>query len=319
MAGLAQFAAFKSTALEIFSPYHASHLFTSEEASDIVETHAADLEAFETRIPILSPVFGEILEHCNFRDALISAVNHTLRDQLRLDKISSTLAHGAIGTSDTSSYRLWPVGSSIPPSIRTSLRHHSRQDVSVRCSMTGPPTLDTGSTEPFADSDIAIVGFSGRYPEADSNEEFWELLRAGRDVHRTIPEDRFDWQTHFDETGKKKNTSRIKHGCFIKQPGLMDARFFNISPREAENADPAQRLALMATYEALEMSGYVPNRTPSTQQDRVGCFFGITSDDWREVNSGQDVDTYFIPGGNRAFLPGRIRCVVTLTCAIESC
>jgi naphtho-gamma-pyrone polyketide synthase len=33
---------------------------------------------------------------------------------------------------------------------------------------------------------------------------------------------------------------------------------------------------------------------------------GVTSDDWREVNSGQDIDTYFIPGGNRAFVPGRI-------------
>jgi acyl transferase domain-containing protein len=38
----------------------------------------------------------------------------------------------------------------------------------------------------------------------------------------------------------------------------------------------------------------------------VGVFFGTTSDDWREVNSGQDVGTYFIPGGNRAFVPGRI-------------
>jgi naphtho-gamma-pyrone polyketide synthase len=32
----------------------------------------------------------------------------------------------------------------------------------------------------------------------------------------------------------------------------------------------------------------------------------MTSDDYREINSGQDIDTYFIPGGNRAFTPGRI-------------
>jgi len=80
-----------------------------------------------------------------------------------------------------------------------------------------------------------------------------------------------------------------------------------MSPRASENTDPAQRLAITTTYEALEMSGIVPNRTPSTQQDRIGVFFGVTSDDWREVNSGQNVDTYFIPGGNRAFVPGRIR------------
>ncbi|KAL2012344.1 hypothetical protein VTN00DRAFT_5062 [Thermoascus crustaceus] len=166
------------------------------------------------------------------------------------------------------------------------------------------PTIPTGK---FEHSKIAIIGFSGRFPESASNEEFWELLHAGRDVHRTIPEDRFNWKTHFDPTGKTKNTSRIQYGCFINEPGLFDARFFNMSPRESENTDPAQRLAITATYEALEMAGMVPNRTPSTQQDRIGVFFGVTSDDWREVNSGQNVDTYFIPGGNRAFVPGRIR------------
>lgn len=91
--------------------------------------------------------------------------------------------------------------------------------------------------------------------------------------------------------------------------GVFDTRFFRLSPREAEDTDPAQRLALMTTYEALEMSGFVADRTPSSQRDRVGVFYGTTSDDWREVNSGQDVGTYFIPGGNRAFVPGRITCV----------
>ena len=66
----------------------------------------------------------------------------------------------------------------------------------------------------------------------------------------------------------------------------------------------------MTTYEALEMAGFVSDRTPSSQRDRVGVFYGTTSDDWREVNSGQDVGTYFIPGGNRAFVPGRITCVL---------
>jgi acyl transferase domain-containing protein len=32
----------------------------------------------------------------------------------------------------------------------------------------------------------------------------------------------------------------------------------------------------------------------------------LRSDDYREVNSGQSIGTYFIPGGCRAFAPGRI-------------
>ncbi|RJE19625.1 polyketide synthase [Aspergillus sclerotialis] len=79
-----------------------------------------------------------------------------------------------------------------------------------------------------------------------------------------------------------------------------------MSPKEADQSDPGQRLALLTCVEALEMAGFVPDRTASTKRDRVGVFYGMTSDDWREVNSGQDVGTYFIPGGNRAFTSGRI-------------
>jgi acyl transferase domain-containing protein len=38
----------------------------------------------------------------------------------------------------------------------------------------------------------------------------------------------------------------------------------------------------------------------------VGVFHGVTSNDWMETNSAQDIDTHFVVGGNRAFMPGRI-------------
>lgn len=76
-----------------------------------------------------------------------------------------------------------------------------------------------------------------------------------------------------------------------------------MSPREAMQTDPMHRLGLASAYEALEMAGYVPDRTPSTKLDRIGTFYGQTSDDWREINAAQDVDTYFITGGVRAFAP----------------
>lgn len=83
-------------------------------------------------------------------------------------------------------------------------------------------------------------------------------------------------------------------------------QFFCMSPREAPQVDPAMRLALLTAYEAMEQGGVVPGRTPSTREDRVGVFFGVTSNDWCEANSAQNVDTYYIPGANRAFIPGRI-------------
>ena len=64
-----------------------------------------------------------------------------------------------------------------------------------------------------------------------------------------------------------------------------------------------QRLALVTAYEALEMAGFVPGRTQSSTRDRTGTFYGQTSDDYRDVNAAQNVDTYFITGGIRAFGP----------------
>lgn len=102
------------------------------------------------------------------------------------------------------------------------------------------------------------------------------------------------------------NASHTPYGCFIDEPGLFDAPFFNMSPREAQQTDPMQRLAIVTAYEALEGAGYVANRTPSSRLERIGTFYGQASDDYREVNTAQEISTYFIPGGCRAFGPGRI-------------
>ncbi|MCJ1378214.1 hypothetical protein MMC17_001311 [Xylographa soralifera] len=157
-----------------------------------------------------------------------------------------------------------------------------------------------------SNSKIAIVGLAGRFPSAADPELLWELLQKGLDVHREVTPDRFDIKAHLDPSGKIKNTTLTPYGCFIDEAGLFDPRFFNMSPREAKILDPMQRLALITAYEALEMSGWVKNRTQATRSHRVGTFYGQASDDWREVNASQDIDTYFIPCGIRAFTPGRV-------------
>ncbi|KAI5290879.1 Type I Iterative Polyketide synthase (PKS) [Ascosphaera aggregata] len=157
-----------------------------------------------------------------------------------------------------------------------------------------------------AENQIAIVGFSGRFPSAKDPEALWDILQSGKDVHRRVPINRFNIETHYDPTGKKPNTTTTPYGCFMDEPGLFDNQFFSVSPREAMQMDPVQRLALITAFEALQMAGIVPGRTPSTRNSRIGTFYGQASDDWRETNSSQNIDTYFIPGGIRAFTPGRI-------------
>ncbi|KAL9086664.1 MAG: hypothetical protein Q9165_006983 [Trypethelium subeluteriae] len=156
-------------------------------------------------------------------------------------------------------------------------------------------------------SKIAIVGMSCRLPGgATDNDKFWQVLEQGLDVSRRIPANRFDIDSHFDPSGKEPNKSGTEYMCAIDDPGLFDAPFFNMSPREAAQTDPMMRLALSTAYEALEQAGFVANRTPSTNLHRIGTYYGQASDDYREVNQGQEVSTYYIPGGCRAFGPGRI-------------
>ena len=175
---------------------------------------------------------------------------------------------------------------------------------------------------------VAIVGMSGRFPGGEDLQEFWDTLLAGADLHkkvslsaipkktifcrlnhfapRKIPPSRFDLEEHYDPTGAKKNTLVTEHGCFLDNPGVFDSRLFNVSPREAIQMDPVQRLLLMVSYEAMEMAGYHRGGTPSTDPKRIATYMAQTTDDWREVTQTQAVDMYYIPGQVRAFTPGRI-------------
>lgn len=209
-----------------------------------------------------------------------SCTAYCFRNSIPIKELAETLTDRVTGF-ETSTYDLMPWVSDMIP-----------KEVSPR----GP-----------AQSKIAIVGMSCRLPGgATDTEKFWEILEKGLDVHRKIPADRFDVETHCDPTGKRVNSSPTSYGCFIDEPGLFDAPFFNMSPREAQQTDPMMRLALVTAYEALERAGYVANRTTATNLHRIGTFYGQASDDYREVNSAQEISTYFIPGGCRAFGPGRI-------------
>ncbi|KAI5463837.1 hypothetical protein BGZ63DRAFT_423145 [Mariannaea sp. PMI_226] len=294
----------KSHELSVGSPYHAPHLFHEELVYSLTETSLDEIsKTHSPYLTMLSPSTGQAEPAEDFKAVLEAVIRNCLIDQVRWDRVLDHTVR-TICDNGIRCCELVPISSNGTQLLSDGLGRVN-VDVHVR-KMFEASKSSRPQRGRFADSKIAIIGYSGRFPDSASNEDFWELLRGGRDVHREIPPDRFNWRTHYDATGKTKNTSRIKYGCWIEEPGLFDARFFNISPREAENTDPAQRLAITTVYESMEMAGMVPNRTPSTQQDRIGVFFGTTSDDWREVNSGQNVDTYFIPGGNRAFVPGRI-------------
>lgn len=299
-----RFVSLKPLRLSVHAPYHASHIYSSAVVDSILAASDTNiLGSYHSRIPLISCSTGQRVSITTYESLMRTALTDILVEQLRWDLVLEECHSEIVRDAPANThFSLFPVLTNAAPTLAAALSQASELQVPIDSAINdnGNARFTVANSGKPEQSKIAIVGHSGRFPDAASTEKFWDLLHQGRDVHRQIPADRFDVKAHYDSTGKKRNTSRVQHGCFIEEPGLFDARFFNMSPRESCQVDPAQRLAITTAYEAMEMAGFVPDRTPATQKDRIGIFYGMTSDDWREVNSGQNVDTYFIPGGSRA-------------------
>ncbi|KAF2857812.1 polyketide synthase [Piedraia hortae CBS 480.64] len=291
--------------IPVYAPYHAAHLYSEKDIDRILAPVAQVLRSHRPAVsPLHSAASGAHLEVSDAAELARNAIDEVLRRPVRWDRLLEEVVSQTAARERP--VKLFSVGvGNVGGSLTAALKAGGLSDVSL---VDQHAWHDAGeATKGRTQNDkIAIVGIAGRFPNAASHEALWDLLMKGLDVHRKIPADRFDADAHCDPSGKGKNKSHTPYGCFIDEPGLFDPRFFNMSPREAAQTDPMGRLALVTAYEALEMSGYVPNRTPSTKLDRIGTFYGQTSDDWREINAAENVDTYFITGGVRAFAPGRI-------------
>lgn len=290
-------------------PYHAPFLYTDSDVQEIVGLIADQGKPWGPSRVVLSTGTGKPLTASHPDLLLQKAVAEILQQKLQWDKCLEGV-HTHFGKYDSRECVVFSLGTDhVSRGVAAKLRISSGFEVSLQDLATGFVTIPQASGK-FSNSKIAIVGMSGRFPGEVGGkvgtEALWKILEEGLDVHKVIPKDRFDVETHYDASGKRLNTSHTKYGCFIEKPGLFDARFFSMSPREAAQTDPMHRLSLVTAAEALEMSGFVPNRTPSSHVSRVGTFYGQTCDDWREVNISQKIDTFFIPAGVRAFGPGRI-------------
>ncbi|WP_313916887.1 SDR family NAD(P)-dependent oxidoreductase, partial [Tahibacter sp.] len=95
--------------------------------------------------------------------------------------------------------------------------------------------------ESLHDSAIAIIGLSGRYPQARTVEALWEKLSAGEDCVTPIPAERWDGDEDYDERKGVPGKSYGKWGGFLLGVDEFDPLFFGLSPREAEYTDPQQR------------------------------------------------------------------------------
>ena len=161
------------------------------------------------------------------------------------------------------------------PTIESLARHldsraSGNQNSGQRSSAQTP--LNINPNEP-----IAIIGMSGRFPGADSVDEFWSNLKDGVESIRRLSE--AELLAANVPLQKIRDPKYVPVTASLDGVEMFDAEFFGVSPREANITDPQHRLFLESAWSALEDAGYDPAKTDR----RIGVFAGARPNSYREL------------------------------------
>ena len=126
------------------------------------------------------------------------------------------------------------------------------------------------------EDEIAIIGMGCIFPQADNVEQFWQVLKEGRDCVTEFPNDRgnineiYEADPDVDIFSGTYNKSVSKWGSFV-ETHHFDPTFFNINEQEAQAMDPHQSLFLNAVVQAVQDSGLV-----DINGSNMGVFVGAS-------------------------------------------
>ena len=130
----------------------------------------------------------------------------------------------------------------------------------------------------YKEDAIAIVGIGCRFPgSSNSVNEFWDLLKNGKDAIVDIPKNRWDRHTYYNEVARHGKIVS-QRGGFLDNIEYFDPGFFGITPREAAYMDPQQRLLLEVSWEAMEDAGMVVKKYAGS---KTGVFIGAFTLDYK--------------------------------------
>ncbi|GAA0449124.1 hypothetical protein GCM10009544_09940 [Streptomyces stramineus] len=113
---------------------------------------------------------------------------------------------------------------------------------------------ETAQTAYEGEPAIAVIGMAARFPGADTVEEFWENLAAGRESIRPVTDEEF--LAAGGDPADLDDPAVVRMASVIEGIDRFDSAFFGYSPAEAELIDPQQRLLLESAYHAMEDAGY---------------------------------------------------------------
>ncbi len=156
-------------------------------------------------------------------------------------------------------------------------------------------------------ADVAIIGVATRFPgDANTPEQYWTLLHDGVDAVTDLPDDRYQ-EFLEDKDVEAKVKAAPTRGGYIKSEYIryFDPEFFSISPREAEQVDPQQRMLLELTYEVFE-DAHVP--ISEQRGHKVGVFIGASNQDYARIleSDYSAFHSYSLTGLSPSILANRV-------------
>ncbi|MGI4861280.1 MAG: SDR family NAD(P)-dependent oxidoreductase [Janthinobacterium lividum] len=143
-----------------------------------------------------------------------------------------------------------------------------------------PEARSTAQTNIASDvdyHDIAVIGLAGRYPNAETMDEFWDVLKSGQHNFEKIPTERWEHAGIYHNERDVLGKSTIQNGTFLADIDKFDPRYFNISQRDAELMSPEVRLFLQVGVEAFEDAGYSRELMQQLYDGDVGVLVGTMS------------------------------------------
>ncbi|KAG5854295.1 hypothetical protein ANANG_G00036290 [Anguilla anguilla] len=142
--------------------------------------------------------------------------------------------------------------------------------------------------------EIVIAGISGRLPESNNLEEFWENLFNGVDM---VTEDDRRWKPGLYGLPRRNGK--------LKEINKFDASFFGVHPKQAHTMDPQLRIMLEVAYEAIVDGGINP---VSMRGSKTGVYIGVSGTEAGEAFSRdpEELLGYSMTGCQRAMFANRL-------------
>ena len=173
--------------IPIYTPYHAPHLYSDEDVARILgfslDSPYEKISCEAVKARLVSPVTGKYYQASSSGDLLKNVLHDVLKAPIEWTNLTAGCANhvAALEIPD------WVVRAYGPTLAAGSLVSALKKGAQVEALLDGtfassdPAQRGVPTNEP-----IAIVGMAGRFPEAGSHDELWELLEKGMDCAKVV-------------------------------------------------------------------------------------------------------------------------------------